>query len=101
MTTPFSLALQRLPKGTDRVLVLADLATARSDEMTFETRDLRQLFDAFRVPIPRNLPRDLTSLEGRGLLVRRLAGRGFAITPEGEDAARSLLPHQGREEELS
>ena len=92
MATPFALSLQRLSKGTDRVLVLADLATARSDDGAFETADVRRLFDAFRVPSPSNLPRDLAALERQGLVVRRLGGTGWAVTPEGEDAARTLLP---------
>jgi hypothetical protein len=92
MATPFALALQRIPKGTDRILVLADIATARSEANAFETADIRQLFDAFRVPAPGNLPRDLQTLERRGLVVRKLGGDGFAISPEGEDLARTLLP---------
>jgi hypothetical protein len=100
VATPFALALQRLPKGTDRVLVLADMATARSETLAFDVTSLRQLFDAFRVPTPGNLSRDLSVLEARGLVVRR-AGGGLSVTPEGEALGRSLLPRLDETQELS
>lgn len=101
MPTPFALALQRLSRGTDRVLVVADLAAARSEDASFESDDVRELFDAFRIPAPSNLPRDLSTLGGRGLLIRRFRSSGWAITPEGQHRARTILPRRSAEVEVA
>ncbi len=90
----FGLAVQRM-KTADTVLSLGQVASWRTDDRWFGTRDVRDLFVALRLPEPANLSRELARLRGRKPEFLRSRGSGgalrWALTPEGEAHAAELI----------
>lgn len=91
--TSYGLVLQRM--GTsDRLLSLSALAATRADLGEFQTAEIRGLLDAFRLPLPTNLSRDLGRLRSaRPNLLRpgRNGRGGWMLTPEGQQRASELM----------
>lgn len=84
----FALMVQRL-SASDAVLAVADLAWRRANG-PFATADVRDLFDALRVPVPtKNLSDVLGKLRTKKLLVK--SGSGSVLTPEGQEKAGDII----------
>lgn len=90
----FGLTVQRMATA-DAILSLAQIASWRTDNRWFDTRDVRELFFALRVPLPANLSRDLGRLRDRRPALLLTSGTGtslrWALTPEGENRAGQLI----------
>lgn len=87
----FGLMVQRLP-SSDAVLALAQVASWRTEDRWFETRNVSDLHLALRLPAPKNLSDVLGRLRAAGLLIHKGEGRlRWALTPEGERRAERLI----------
>jgi hypothetical protein len=91
MAVSFGVLVQNLEQRTDRVLAVASLVSARSQDHWFRPRDITSMFESLRLPPPGNVHQDLARLSGRALVVRRAAGGQWAITPHGEEATDALI----------
>ncbi len=72
------------------MLVVSDIAGLRNGDRWFIPKQVDDLYEALRVPAPKNTRATLTNLAARGLLVRRAAG-GWSLTPIGRKRAVSLV----------
>jgi hypothetical protein len=73
------------------VLALAVVAEAHAPSGWFGPTDIAEIFETFKVPPASNVPRELARLRDRGLATNRTTKPGWALSPEGRVAARSLL----------
>ncbi|HLQ14720.1 MAG TPA: hypothetical protein VK256_02520 [Candidatus Eisenbacteria bacterium] len=84
------LEIQQLARSENRVLVVSDIAGVRNGDRWFVSKDVADLFEALRVPSPKNLRATLANLAARGFVVRRRTG-GWSLTPIGHERAVSLV----------
>jgi hypothetical protein len=77
--------------GIRQVLILADVAGYRNGDGWFSQSDLRDMFDALRLPVPKSLSRDLTRLRDRELIRNRSTDSLLTLTPKGRNEAQGLL----------
>lgn len=89
-TSEPALRIQLLPTVGDRVLVVGDLASSRTDDDWFTPGEVARLFEQLRLPRPGNVSEFLRRLEGRGLVRRRSTG-GWSLTPLGKREVRNLV----------
>ena len=89
-TSSFGLLLQTLT-GEERVLAVATVAAASSNDGSFTAAEATAVFDRLWVPRPSNIHERLAGLE-RGDFVRRgTKPRHWGVTPLGREAVRKLL----------
>jgi hypothetical protein len=74
---------------SDRVLVVADLVSRRSDDQRFRPSQLSEAFLELNVPPPGNPSSTLATLKGRDHVLQHPNGR-WALTPAGRRAAIQL-----------
>jgi hypothetical protein len=75
----------------DQVLVLARMASLRSDNARFSPKDVTRLFDESSLPQPSNISNAFASLEKRRLLTRgRGSGAVWTLTPQGRAKSETL-----------
>ena len=90
----FGLVLQKLPVSA-AVLVLSQISSWRLPSGWFRSRDVADLYSAFRVPQPANISRELGKLRDvRGYLIGRRDPKGpaeWSITPTGEERAEQIV----------
>jgi len=87
---PVGLRVQSLPI-TDQALVLAVLATARSEGAGFTAKALNSLFQDLHLPAPSRIDSALSTLQ-RATYLTRGGGRGtWLVTPRGRAHATSLV----------
>jgi hypothetical protein len=91
MAASFGVIVQNLPRGSDRVLAVASLVSARSPDRWFRPRDVLSMFESLRLPPPGNLNQVLATLSGRDLVIRKARGGDWSITPHGERAVSTLI----------
>jgi hypothetical protein len=89
-TGRLALEIQQLSSSEGRVVVVAHIAGLRNGDGWFESRHVDELFEALRVPAPKNTRATLTNLAGRGFVIRRTTG-GWSLTPIGRERAVSLI----------
>jgi hypothetical protein len=70
--------------------VIGKVAGLRNGDQWFGARQINELYEALRVPAPKNTRAALTNLSRRGLVLRRDAG-GWSLTPLGNERAISLI----------
>jgi DNA-binding transcriptional LysR family regulator len=89
--TTVGLRVQGLPLN-DRTLVLAHVATLRSEDQRFAAQDVDGLYREVAVPGPAKISNVLASLERNQLLIR-MTGRGrvWRITPKGIARVQALV----------
>lgn len=81
----FALTVQQLPRGSDRVLVLSDVAARRAADGWFRSAELSDLFIQFRIPLPGNPSQQLADLGRQGHVIRHPSQRpvAWSVTPRG------------------
>lgn len=81
----FALTVQQLARGSDRVLVLSDIAARRAADGWFRSAELSDLFVQFRIPLPGNLSQQLADLARQGHVMRHPSQRpvAWSVTPRG------------------
>ncbi|MCH7584397.1 MAG: hypothetical protein IH941_04465 [Acidobacteria bacterium] len=72
---------------------MAQIAVLRSEEGWITATDVRELFEALRIPSPGNVSRNMGTLRTRDHLVRRSDGSGWALTPTGQQKVNDLIGH--------
>ena len=87
----FPLQVQQLGLGTDRVLVLGELAGSRAGDGWFTPASINHAFEAFRVPRPSNTNQSLEQLRRRQLVIRRASGGAWSLTPLGRERVIELM----------
>lgn len=92
MKTPssFGLLLQTLPIE-DRVLAVATVAAASSEDSSFTAAQATAVFDKLWVPRPSNIHDGLAALEREHFVRRATKPRHWAVTPLGRETVRKLL----------
>lgn len=91
MATGFALTVSRLANGTDRCLVMAEVAAAATETGWLAAADVRTVFEKFKIPAPRDVSKELSRLRDDGLTVLRKAKPPWAVTPEGRNRALHLV----------
>lgn len=86
----FGLKLQRLGSDNQRVLVVADVVSTRSEDQRFKTSEIDSFFGVVRVPPPTNTSARLGDLRNKKLVFKGKDGR-WAVTPEGQVEAAELV----------
>lgn len=79
---PIRLRLQRLP-GPAQVMVVGALAVLHSEDFSFDSASVTDLYRRLRLPPPANVSTSLRRHEEQRRLLRGPAGR-WTLTPEGE-----------------
>jgi hypothetical protein len=77
--------------GSDRVLVVGQLAGARHGDGWFAPADVAELFETLRVPPPVRIDNELGRLRAKELLVRRKGKPPWSLTPQGREQVKALL----------
>jgi hypothetical protein len=72
-------------------LVVGHLAGLRNADGWFATADAAELFEAFRVPPPKNVPATIASLAKAGLIYRRTKQPPWSLAPKGRRTVSDLL----------
>jgi hypothetical protein len=72
------------------VLVVGHVAETRIPERWFQVADVREVFEALRVPEP-DISKALSGLRGNELVLKRSSGSLWALTPEGREEVRVLI----------
>jgi hypothetical protein len=72
------------------VLVVGHVAEVRVPERWFQVADIREVFEALRVPEPA-ISKALSGLRGDGLVLKRSSGSLWALTPTGRTEVRQLI----------
>lgn len=88
MTNRFALTLQRLPRASDKVLVMGDLVGSRNDGQRFTAAELQRAFMALHVPPPRKIAQTLSDLKRGGFTLPH-GGGAWSLTPIGRERAHS------------
>jgi hypothetical protein len=97
----FGLQVQRLPKGTDRVLVLGQYSGTHTGDGWFTPSSVTAAFEAFRLPAPVNVSQALAQLRNRGLVIRRAGGGDWSLTPLGREHILDLMGNVGAAEQAA
>lgn len=87
-----ALRLQQLPTR-EQVLVLAQMAEARSKDGRATPADVTKLFEEFALPAPARVANFFTSLATTKLLTKTPARGKYRVTPLGRTTANELLSH--------
>jgi hypothetical protein len=90
MASGFGAVLQNLVGGRERVLAAGLIAEERTPEGRFRPGELDELFDALKVPAPKNIHEYLRRLANDHLVLRRKAG-GWSLTPRGREMVDELI----------
>jgi hypothetical protein len=87
----FGLQVQRLGRGTDRVLVVSEFAGAQHGDGWFTPKAVQDAFEAFRLPPPSNVSQALAQLRQKGFVRRRESGGLWSLTPLGRREVVTLM----------
>jgi hypothetical protein len=89
MPVGIGLSVQRLGRADDRVLAVAGLVAARSEQGWLAPGQLADMFEALRVPAP-GISQALARLRRKGLMLTNRDAL-WSLTPEGRESWRDVM----------